>query len=34
MQRLGFVYYSVGREPVRRGTDRAETTQSAAHQGA
>ncbi|MHC4763885.1 MAG: UDP-glucose dehydrogenase family protein [Planctomycetota bacterium] len=34
MNRLGFVYYSVGREAVRHGTDRDESRQPAAHQGA
>jgi UDPglucose 6-dehydrogenase len=34
MKRLGFVYYSVGREPIRHGTDRGGTKRSAAHQGA
>jgi UDPglucose 6-dehydrogenase len=34
MQRLGFVYYSVGREPVHHGTDRGGVKRPAARQGA
>jgi UDPglucose 6-dehydrogenase len=34
MRRQGFVYYSVGREPVHHGTDRGETRRPTAQQGA